>query len=622
MASKPKQEYRQTEYRPPNVVKTGPHIPQVKYDETEINEYLNAVMEGDVLRVKKLLMETKLPYDVSDKKGSTVLHVILNKDPSKFSESWKLDIINSLPGLNTLVLKQDIRGVTPLHLMAMYQYVQIISQICPSNININVKDSNGLTPLHYAVIGYTTPCSNKRSEWKTGSTNIDPIDDTKIIETRYRKPPSIGKPELPLIDMNNRTSENMCIRTNPKTIQILIQRNISVNIADNQGLTPIYYALYHNNLEILEELMKITAISLPMSPFGTPYDYFKNNFMSFLDVFGGLSPTLSAINHFSDPFFQDFNELIKNEDNSYAEIFSKIPLQLINMIDDQFRLFVKEDVLVNANVIVNGETPYTSFWLEHDIDKVADYIKTHTISDNRNVFESKYIPIRNILAEPWYPKYYANWTKLTETYNSAIKHLFIELIMSETEEIIQNPSRNLTMRMIHDLTYLSDQLGNDINNYKFLTMDINDNYLFKYITQIIEHVLYISIIRKLYITLIAKIFEQLPATSPDKDLLSIKTNIHIADWGHQMVSEIVLNVFKTSGNQNTRDIIIKYLTNTSNIPTNISFATEFTKIASDFEPIIDSMINSSKKLIDGYINYWDNWILYTRVMIYILTHFK
>lgn len=86
---------------------------------------------------------TGLNTDKQDIVGRTLLYIACEKDLRGFAAKRIQLVVD--------VTKQTIFGMTPLHLAAASGSAKIVVMLQQSQkININAKDINGCTPLHYA----------------------------------------------------------------------------------------------------------------------------------------------------------------------------------------------------------------------------------------------------------------------------------------------------------------------------------------------------------------------------------------------------------------------------------------------------------------------------------------
>lgn len=123
-------------------------------------------------------------------------------------DDWNKMTYYAKQGANVDITLNNDFGVTLLHNCAMYGYIEGVQWCIDNKANLNVKDLNGLTPLHYAVISQqTTICKllveNGAGITGAGKKGITPIDIAEKVSNpglaKYLKDP--GKNKLP-VDFN------------------------------------------------------------------------------------------------------------------------------------------------------------------------------------------------------------------------------------------------------------------------------------------------------------------------------------------------------------------------------------------------------------------------------------
>jgi ankyrin repeat protein len=94
--------------------------------------------------------------------GRNGLHVVLNIDDSKFSESIKLPFVIQLIDKGIFINKQDNNFIAPIHIAVSKHYLKITELLLKNGAIIDLRDINGLTPFHMAMLRYTKPCPEKK----------------------------------------------------------------------------------------------------------------------------------------------------------------------------------------------------------------------------------------------------------------------------------------------------------------------------------------------------------------------------------------------------------------------------------------------------------------------------
>ncbi|XP_062615008.1 uncharacterized protein LOC134276729 isoform X3 [Saccostrea cucullata] len=106
---------------------------------------------------------------------------------------------------------------------------RIVNILIQSNIDINIPDKDGITPLHTACLGIFS----------------------NVIEMLLR-----NEAQVNLLDKDGRTPLHVvCLNGNSKVLMLLIQNGGNVNIADKTGSTPLHIAAQHHNIDILSSLI-------------------------------------------------------------------------------------------------------------------------------------------------------------------------------------------------------------------------------------------------------------------------------------------------------------------------------------------------------------------------------
>ena len=121
-----------------------------------------------------LFVLASIPIFADARLDSLLYQALLQDDWNKMSEYAKLGAnVNITPGNN--------QGVTILHNCAMYGYVQGVQWCIENHANLNAKDLNGFTPLHYAVMTQQSAIckilvDNGADAFSEGAKGITPID--------------------------------------------------------------------------------------------------------------------------------------------------------------------------------------------------------------------------------------------------------------------------------------------------------------------------------------------------------------------------------------------------------------------------------------------------------------
>lgn len=328
---------------------TRPYIATKNISNDLINKLLGLAKENDITGISNFLMEYKLPIEVRNTDGDTLLHMILKKYPEENDEKIKLTIIENIPNIKSLATVPNDTGVTPLHLAAMYQYSDVIKSLCTilrsesdsQKINVSPLDIFGMTPLHYATIGYLYHCES----FKKRQNKIALTDDELKIREMIRK--EMGERAEPIprrldvvkesikYDANNTTMDNekKCIKTSVDVIKMLLNLGASINAQDNHKMTPLFYALRNNDYTLIELFLKTDGVSthFPNNSHGdNPLEYYKKIYSTHLMAFSDSQNPIQKIDAFAQPHMQKLKDFL-NATQKYT---------IINIDDLPRRVFV------------------------------------------------------------------------------------------------------------------------------------------------------------------------------------------------------------------------------------------------------------------------------------------
>lgn len=342
--SKPKQIYEPRNIPTSRDVRvTTPYIVPQHYPMEQINELFQAVNENNMVKVNTVVTTYKIPLEVQDEKGDTLLHIILKRSPMENTENKKLETITVLHNVGNMILTPNKVGITPLHIAAMYQYSHIIEKLCNPKMNISPKDFNGKTPLHYAIIGYTYPCKkiqdvpNKEPENDVVRGIITENDFDVLLAKKDTIPEKLQvDTKLNTYDYAN---NDTCIASHIDTIRVLLKMGASMHIQDKQKMTPIYYALINSDIHTIrylidQELLDRTNIfnSTAKSVYGEPpFEFYNKMYQTHLSVFSDEKPTKEKINRFCEPFTKQFMTLVSSHNEFKNSVIEQLPLRTMCM---------------------------------------------------------------------------------------------------------------------------------------------------------------------------------------------------------------------------------------------------------------------------------------------------
>ena len=107
----------------------------------EIHE---AVLRGDLTKVKSLVMANPDMVFSKDRNGVTALHWAAHKGRKK--------LVKLLLDCKVDVNSADYRDDTPLHWAAYQGHKDVAEVLLANGADVNAKDRYGFTPLHWAAV--------------------------------------------------------------------------------------------------------------------------------------------------------------------------------------------------------------------------------------------------------------------------------------------------------------------------------------------------------------------------------------------------------------------------------------------------------------------------------------
>lgn len=138
----------------------------------------------------------------------------------------------------------DKSGNTPLHFAVINQNSKVIAFLLNSKAKINVRNYDGFTPLHLAVLQTQDDfelLSAKDSKAKAEQSTSSSTDSTSFASSSSM---------IEKIDNNN---------TSATCLNLLLRAKADTSIANNGGTFPLHSAVFQNNVEHVEALLKAGA---------------------------------------------------------------------------------------------------------------------------------------------------------------------------------------------------------------------------------------------------------------------------------------------------------------------------------------------------------------------------
>ncbi|MCX6989898.1 MAG: ankyrin repeat domain-containing protein [Chlamydiae bacterium] len=164
-------------------------------------------------------------------------------------------------------------GQSGLHLAAgRAEIMQLEALLTRKDINVNLQDSNGKTPLFFAILSADKAIVETllaRNDIEVNRTDNE--EQTPLVLAIRRGNKEIIEALLTRTDINvNRTDNEeqtplvLAIRLGNKEIieALLTRTDINVNLQNSNGLTPLHIAIQHGNIEIAKLLLQSKNIDV------------------------------------------------------------------------------------------------------------------------------------------------------------------------------------------------------------------------------------------------------------------------------------------------------------------------------------------------------------------------
>ena len=218
--------------------------------------FIKAYRTNDKNLVDFLLGTGGDDLNLQDETGNSALHYICMKGDADLAEK----LIKAGVKINT----ENLRGDTPVHIAATRGSVNIIKLLMEKGADINAQNIEGMTPLIYAIRSCQIPAAkylitsgaDKYARTKNGLTAIDYVKAESLDPLL----PFFAE-NFPKIDLNGNTPLHHAVYQNGLAMirNILVNDTSSLNIKNNQGLTPLMIAINKLNYGITELLLQYGA---------------------------------------------------------------------------------------------------------------------------------------------------------------------------------------------------------------------------------------------------------------------------------------------------------------------------------------------------------------------------
>lgn len=131
-------------------------------DENLVMQLFGIAASGNFSEINNFIITNNMILTVLDDQDNSLLHSVLSN--TTLDQYEKEDIATILINKGVSVSGYNKNNVTPMHLAAKHQLVNIIKLLHEKGASINNRDNNGMTPAHYAMRPQNTTCIDKHNE--------------------------------------------------------------------------------------------------------------------------------------------------------------------------------------------------------------------------------------------------------------------------------------------------------------------------------------------------------------------------------------------------------------------------------------------------------------------------
>ncbi|MDA9673874.1 ankyrin repeat domain-containing protein, partial [bacterium] len=124
------------------------------YISEESNSKLFSIMQtGNYNEIKSTLSSYKYNIKSINENNDTIVHILLNGDNSNINSENILNILRLLKSFNIYLNNKNKAGLRPIHLACKMSDYRIANFLLEEHMSLDIKDSLGKTPFHYAIEG-------------------------------------------------------------------------------------------------------------------------------------------------------------------------------------------------------------------------------------------------------------------------------------------------------------------------------------------------------------------------------------------------------------------------------------------------------------------------------------
>jgi cytohesin len=184
-------------------------------------ELLQAVRDGDLVKVTAQLKDNPALISSTDANASTPLHLAASSD--------RKDVAEFLSANHADVSAKDANGATPLHNAAFSGHKDLAELLLANHADVGAKDFKGATPLHYAA--------------EQGHQDV-----AEVLLAHHADP---GAQDLKKVTPLHRAAA----QGHKDILELLLASHAEVNAGADNGAMPLHDATFHNHYDAAELLL-------------------------------------------------------------------------------------------------------------------------------------------------------------------------------------------------------------------------------------------------------------------------------------------------------------------------------------------------------------------------------
>jgi len=230
--------------------------------DTQGNYLLTYCVRFNQLSLVKFLLEKNVRYDIVNRYNQSILYECLDND---YIDIFETILSHAKHAIGIMIINiRDSDGAIPLHYAIRIKNAHAIKLLLENNSNPYIGDNNGLSALHQVVKTQSIELVQLVAEQMNNLDGMNNIGETPLhiaINYRYNAISKYlikNKANLNLTDIDNEfTPLHYAVGwNNVEIVSCLLENGANPNIQDIYGNTPIVYCIKEDHEQSFHELLK------------------------------------------------------------------------------------------------------------------------------------------------------------------------------------------------------------------------------------------------------------------------------------------------------------------------------------------------------------------------------